>query len=574
MPDSKLENSIIDVAVLGGYTTAPIVTAIRCAACAEDRMARVYEAPFRTFRQEIMDPSSGLYAGSREVVILALNAINLDDWPGSAATREQVDGCLDAWVKQFVRFWDILRERLGCSVWQHTFEPSGQSHCGLADRAWAADRDSMLARLNERLLQVAPSYVRWIDCARLAVQVGIENWFDRRLYFHGKYGFQPRFLDSYLGLLSGVLRQHLNRRRKALVVDLDNTLWGGVIGDDGLDRIVLGDGSATGEAFADFCHYLKELGRRGILLGVCSKNDPNVAEEVFNRHPQMPLRPSDFSSFHCSWGDKVHGLRTVAQELNIGLDHLVFADDNPAECELVRQQLPEVAVVQLDGDPSLFPGMIARGHWFDADRLSREDQLRAASYHALRKAEEVRDTAVDLESYLKGLQMVAACGPARESDLPRLAQMEGKTNQFNLTTRRYDELRLHRLLTDPQAHVMVCRLRDRFADHGLVSSAVLMREADGWRIDSWLMSCRVFSRTLEHLMLHRMVEFVSRAGGQFLKGEYFPTERNGVVKELFPRLGFVACAGDEPGRWWRLNVSQPGLPQTYVQSVPNNANGS
>ena len=553
----------LSVGLLGGYTTEPLANAVRCAACLAGMWADVYEAPFQAFRQEILDPASGLYRDRRDLVILAVHAANIQHWsvPEGVAQEEHN---LSQEVRDFHVLWTALDERLGCPILQHTLEPLGRHFIGPAEADWPGSPDALIIALNAQLRRSAPRDVHWLDTAAVASRVGIENWCDRRLYFHGKYGFHPRYLDRYVFLVFGLLRALCGQAKKCFVLDLDNTLWGGVVGDDGLDGLQLGSVSAVGEAYADFCNYLKQLSGRGVILAVCSKNEPSLAREVFDRHPEMPLDLDDFAVFHCSWGDKVTGLQAVAQDLNISVDHLVFADDNPAECELVRQQLPGVGVVELRGDPSGFVDLVESGHWFDAVRVSTEDRQRAISYQARRKAEKARQEKPDLPSYLRSLEMVAECGPATLTDLPRLAQMEVKTNQFNLTTRRYDEKTLAELLDRPDRLILGCRLRDRFGEHGLVSSVVLAREGDAWRIDSWLMSCRVFARTLEEHMLNIIVECVRSVGGSRLVGEYRPTERNGVVRDLYHRLGFQCLSVEEESSKWVLELIEWKARVTYV----------
>ena len=558
----------MSIALLGGYTTDPLANAVRSAACRENLLAWVYEAPFRAFREEILDDNSGLYRSGAEVVVLALHAPNYRPWPDAGASRAEVERRVEEHAAVFSGYWAKLRERLGCRIWHHSIEPQGRSYIGPAEREWPASPELFIDLLDRRLRDMAPSHVQWLDTAAAARQVGLDNWFDRRLYYCGKYGFNPRYIDLYGGLLAGLFRVARGTTRKVLVVDLDNTLWGGVAGDDGLEGIQLGDMSPEGEAYADFCEYLRQLSRRGVVLAVCSKNEPETAEEIFRRHPAMPLKLSDFAAFHCSWDDKVAGLRAIAAQLNVSPDHMVFADDNPAECELVRRNLASVEVVELKGDPAGFVKLIERGHWFDAVRLTEEDKARTASYQGRQAVERSLASAEDLPGYLRSLDMVGTCGPASATDLPRLAQMEAKTNQFNLTTRRYDEARLQAWLSDPAALVLTCRLRDCFADHGLVAYVVLAKEGNDFRIDAWAMSCRVFSRTLEHFMVLDIVRRLRAAGAARLIGEYRPTARNVVVRDLFAKLGFRPEGSSESGSGgrWVLDCTREPDVQTFVRS--------
>jgi FkbH-like protein len=554
----------VRLALVGTYTTEPLAHALRCAACREGVFARVYEAPFGALEAEILNPASGLYREPCDLVVLALNAAALTHLPPAAADAEAVAAAVRDQVAHFQLLWSTLQARLACPVLQHVPEPRGRSYIGPAERAWPAGPDAWVSAVSAGCFAAAPPAVHWLDTAGLAQNVGLEQWFDDRLYFHGKYGFNPRFLDRYADLLGGMLRVVFGRTKKCLVTDLDNTLWGGVVGDDGWAGVALGPETAAGEAHQAFCSYLRDLSRRGVMLAVCSKNDPAFAREVFTRHPAMPLRVADFAAFHCSWQDKVTGLRTLASELNIALEHMAFVDDNLAECELIRQQLPDVSVLSLDGDPSTFIARVERRHWFDVGVVTGEDRLRAASYLGRNQAAALRSVATDLPTYLTSLDMHARCAVAQAVDRPRLAQMEMKTNQFNLTTRRYDEAQLAELQARPDVRVLACWLRDRFADHGLVASAILVGEGPDWRIDSWLMSCRVFSRTLEQAMLNVMAAQARQAGARRLVGQYLPTDRNGVVKDLFAQLGFTCEPGPGPEPRWVLPLDPPPALPTFV----------
>ncbi len=353
----------------------------------------------------------------------------------------------------------------------------------------------------------------------------------------------------------GAWRTATGRIKKALVLDLDDTLWGGTIGDDGVEGIVLGrDHGAKGEAYVAWQQHVAALGQRGVVLAVCSKNAPQVAANGFT-HPASALRLSDFATFSCGWQDKATTLRQIADELSLGLDALVFVDDSPAERLQVQQALPDVTVVDIGNDPAQFVDCLEAGHWFDLQSYAAADLQRSAAYAARRDARSAQAATTDLSSYLTSLAMVGQLAPAQASELPRLAQLELKTNQFNLTTRRYTQTQLAAMLERPDHLVLSLRLRDRFGDHGLVASLVAVREADTLRIGGWLMSCRIFSRTAEQFMLAGLVRLGHEQGAAAIEGEYLPTGRNGVVADLYPRLGFARTSPD--GRHWRRELALP-----------------
>jgi len=528
------------IAVLGAVTLDYLRRAISCAVVQEGVFPLLYQAPFGSYVQESLDPGSALHRFAPEIAVIA------PDWRGLIAplqigtTEAAVDAALAANVALFSSVWGALAAK-GARILQHVLVPPSERYCGVAERLAPAAPDNQVRRLNELLLDAGRGRVHWIDLERLAGEIGTRRWSAPRFWHAARLDFDPRWLPDYMQVFRGAWRAATARTRKALVLDLDNTLWGGVIGDDGVDGIALGPGSAAGEAFASWQRTVKGLAARGVVLAVCSKNAPETAAAGFT-HPAAALRREDFAAFECAWTDKARGLRRIARQLNLGLDSLVFADDNPAECALVARELPEVAVVPLGADPARFAEILDAGHWFDLPHYTPEDFGRTAAYAARHEASAALDQATDSASYLAGLAMTGRVYRPTAAELPRMAQLEQKTNQFNLTTRRYTEAALRDLLARPDAIVLALRLADRFGDHGLVSTLIAIQEGDALRIDSWLMSCRVFSRSAEPLMLRALIEMARARGVVRLVGEHRPTPRNAVVAELYPRLGFHAEA--------------------------------
>ena len=338
-----------------------------------------------------------------------------------------------------------------------------------------------------------------------------------------------------LGRLLGALR---GRSAKCLVLDLDNTLWGGVIGDDGLEGIVLGQGSPAGEAHAALQRYARQLARRGVILAVCSKNDYENAVAPFDAHPEMILRRDDIACFVANWQDKATNLRQIAQTLQIGLDALVFVDDNPAERRLVRAELPQVAVPELPEDPAGYVGCLAEAGYFEAIDLTAEDGARTAQYRANAEREALRQTATDLDSYLRGLEMRLVWSPFDVAGLKRITQLINKTNQFNLTTERRTEPQVMALLEDPAVITLQLRLTDVHGDNGMIGVLIGCVEGQALRIDTWLMSCRVLGRGVEDTALNLLCKQALERGCTRLEGTYRPTPKNAMVRELYSRFGF------------------------------------
>jgi FkbH-like protein len=368
-----------------------------------------------------------------------------------------------------------------------------------------------------------------------------------------------------LGRLLGAIR---GKARKCLVLDLDNTVWGGVIGDDGLEGIKIGQGSAAGEAHLAVQQLALELNQRGVILAVSSKNDDDVARLPFRQHPDMLLKESHLSVFQANWDDKASNLEAIAAALNIGLDALVFLDDNPAERAQVRAALPMVAVPELPADPAWYPWMLSAAGYFEAVSFSDEDRLRASSYASDAGRAQVQAKARDLGDYLASLDMAVEMKPFDEHGRQRIAQLINKTNQFNLTTRRYTEAEVATAQADPDVFTLQVRLTDRFGDLGMIGVVIARPVVEegglAWDLDTWLMSCRVLGRRVEEAKLAAVVEAARAAGARRLLGLYRPTAKNNMVSDFYAKLGFVLEGEDADGtRRYALEVAgyaPPALP--------------
>jgi FkbH-like protein len=529
------------IAVLGAVTIDYLRRAIACAVVQEGVFPILYQAPYGSYAQELLDPGSPLHSFAPEHVVFATHWRDMVTKLPIGASTEDVEAVLDSKVALFRSLWNHCINK-GAKIIQHMLVPPPQRYCGVAERLASAAPANQIRRLNDKLLQAGRGLVHWIDMEGLSTELGSRRFSPAKFYYSAKLDFDPRWLPDYLPMFRAAWRAANARAKKVLVLDLDNTLWGGVIGDDGVEGIALGSASAAGEAFEDWQRYLKGLSDRGVILAVCSKNAPETAASGFT-HASSVLKREDFAAFECSWNDKVGGLKRIAKDLNLGIDSFVFADDNPAECDLVRQELPEVAVVHLGTDPSQFIDIFDAGHWLDMQAYTTDDLGRAAAYTARAAALAEQAEATDIGSYLAGLAMKGRLYVPDEPDIARVAQLEQKTNQFNVTTRRYSEAAIREFLGRDDAIVLAFRLADRFGDHGLVSTLIAFHEDDTLRIDSWLMSCRVFSRSAEQYILRGLLQMARDRGATRLMGEYLPTPKNEVVADVYTRMGFTPADG-------------------------------
>ena len=487
------------------------------------------------------------------------------------ASAAEVDGAIGRFVSELRSLWRKAREIGGAAVIQQTFLDVSEPLFGGYDRMVPGAPATVVTRLNNQVCEAAGrDGVLVLDIARASQRDGVDAWFDVGRWLQGKLEIAPQAAPLYGDLAARILGAQRGLSKKCLVLDLDNTLWGGVIGDDGLDGIVLGEGSAAGEAHLALQHYAKQLKERGVILAVCSKNDAKIAEAAFRDHPEMVLRRSDFAAFQANWDDKAQNLKAIAARLNIGIDSLVFVDDNPIERARVRQSLPMVAVPELPEDPAHYVRCLAEAGYFEAVAFTAEDRDRAQSYAANAEREALLGSAESMEDFLRGLAMTAVYGPFTAVDHARVVQLINKTNQFNTTTRRYAGDEIARIMEEPDAVTLQFRLLDRVGDNGLVSTMILRPTPDddeALEIENWVMSCRVFGRELEYEAMNIAVEAAKERGARTLVADYIPTPKNDVISRLYPSLGFTEVDSPTPANGatrWALDLADYVTRKTHI----------
>jgi len=545
---AHLGGESLRVAILGGYTTQPIAVALRTFLLAEGYLVDIYESEYDSYKMEVLNPQSGLYTFKPHIVLFATGPMNINTFPHLGSSSDEVKSLVNAFVEEYRSLWSAVKGRIDALIIQHNFEPLEGSILGRLENKYHWSRSRFIQNINERFLELDGREIHVLDVNGLAVRIGVHNWYDPRWYHHSKHGYNPNLTFEYGRLFAGLFRALMGKAKKCLVVDLDNTLWGGVIGDDGIQDIHLGNVSAQGEAYKAFCNYLKELKNRGVILAANSKNDPALAKEVFTKHPEMPLSLDDFSAFYCNWESKSLNLREIAQELNIGIDALVFIDDNSVECAEVRELVPEATVVEMDGDPAYFIRKLDQLHLFDQLDITSEDFGRSESYLAQREINKVQQSSSSLEEFLVSLNMEGRVYPATLEDIPRIEQMFKKTNQFNLTSCRYDRDAILEFINNNDRFCFACWLKDKFANYGLVSTIVGNIKEEKLQIDNWVMSCRVFSRTFEEFIFNQIKIFAAKLSCSIIEGKFIPSAKNSYAKDLFSKLGFT-CGGEEAGSW-------------------------
>jgi FkbH-like protein len=534
----------LKIAYLGNFTLDLLPRCVDLACAKEGLLAASYTGPFDQYVQEVLDESSTLVRWQPDAVLLALSLRLLRPERMAAfpylstaerhELREEVAAHLESWATAAL-------DRLPATLLIANFPSPSFPLAGVADTKAEYGETEFFLDLNLDLLRRFKNKprVRLFDVDRLASRFGKERLVDRKMFYLAKMEWSPAFLPTVAGELVREVTALQGRTRKCLVLDLDNTLWGGVVGEEGAAGIKIGPGDPEAEAFLDFQHRLKALQAQGVLLAICSKNNLADVIEVFDTRPELPLKLADFAAREICWDPKHEGLRKIAAALNIGTDSLVFLDDNPAEVSLVAQMLPEVKAVVLPPDPAEFVSVLDRLTDFERLAVLDEDRQKTEQYRQIRERERLQAaTGGDLAGYLTSLRTELEIRRARRDDFERVHQLFNKTNQFNVTTQRYSPAEVERCAASPMCELWVARARDRFGDLGTIAAILLKQDGRSFMIDSFLMSCRAMGRGMETALLnHVKTRFLEHRGLIDLRARYKPTPKNQPVETLFESHG-------------------------------------
>lgn len=542
------------LALLGNHTLdigAPL--AVECAR--RGLRLELYVSGFDQYRQELLGPSSPMAAFAPDAACLSLDVLStFPGWVGG-------DADVSSWVDGLEALLSSFRSRSPVPILLATFVPPPLSALGLAP----GPEGSTLERvswLNRELRRLAGrlSATGIVDLAEVAARDGLDGWRDERLWLLARAGIAPK----KFGLVAARIARHLLALRrppaKCLVLDLDNTVWGGIVGEAGAGGIHCTGESYPGNAYAAFQRTAIALRARGILLAVASKNDRAAVDEAFALR-EMPLRPEHITEWEVHWEPKSISLQRIAARLNLGVDSLVFLDDNPAEVEQVRQALPAVRAYRMPSRAEEYAAFLASLEDFDQNSVSGDDLRRAEMYEVRRKGQAAVETAADMESFLRSLETCVTVEPAGDANFDRIVQLIQKTNQFNLTTRRHDAQAL-RAAIDAGGELWAFRASDIHGDHGLIAVALLEFSGETARIDTFLMSCRVIGRTIETAALHHLHQRAAERGARTIEGEWVETAKSGPCKNFYPNHGYTSrTANAEGAHWTREAVPPVPLPE-------------
>jgi FkbH-like protein len=551
------------VAILRSFTLEPASPMLRAAGFIGGLDINVQLSGFDTYAQEILDPASALYKFEPTAVIFAVQTRDVlpELWDASTdlSPDERKDaigrflGSLSEWIR-------IFRSRSGANLIIHNFEKPVAPSAGVLDAQDAGGQCRLLEDLNQRLRETAAGFpgVYILDYDALVARSGRGNWHDEKKWLTMRMPIAADKLPLMAQEWLRFLHPLCGRIGKVLVTDLDNTLWGGVIGEDGMEGIKLGR-EYPGAAHRSVQRVLIDLHNRGILLAVASKNNEADAMQAIETHPEMLLRPKHFAAMQIHWNSKVESLRAIAEELNVGLESLVFVDDNPAERQNVRVSLPQVTVIELPADPMGYANAVRNCPMFERVATSEEDRKRGAYYAEQRLRKDLEQRVTSLEDYYYSLNQRVELSLVSKASLSRTAQLIKKTNQFNLTTRRHSESDIASFTSDSDWDVYQARVTDRFGDNGIVGVCITHRSGDICEIDTLLLSCRVIGRTVETVILHFLAEENRTRGVSHIQGWFLPTEKNKPAETFYSSHKFEEKARTDAGTLWSFNLRESSI---------------
>ncbi len=548
------------LAILRSFTIEPVVPILRALALFHGIDLTVHVGAFNAYSKELLDPQSDLYGFDPHVVILATQTRDVlpelwnNDSDLTAEDSEAVAARAAADIEDLI---GSLRSRCNSHLILNTLEMPSFPNAGILDSQRSAGQSETIRTVNRHIRKAAGKHlgVYVLDYDALIARFGRLNWGDESKWLTMR---MPLAADSFVHLANEYIRFLLplcGRVCKALLIDLDNTIWGGVIGEDGLDGIKLG-AEYPGNAYLEVQRAILDLHRRGIILAICSKNNPEDALEVFNRHDAMLLRLDHFAATRINWKSKAENIKELASELNIGIDALAFLDDNPLEREEVRMLLPEVHVIDLPSSAALFADALRSTPLFERLALSQEDRDRATYYLAEQQRTRLQNHNVALEDYYRSLEMAVEIGAVTSRTIARVAQLTQKTNQFNLTTRRYSEQEIANKAADAQWRICALSAADRFGDYGLVGVAITSRSGDVCEIDSFLLSCRIIGRSVESAFLSYLARQAASEGMRWLRGWYLPTRKNAPCKDFYQKHGFKMISQSDGQMLFEYDLSK------------------
>lgn len=567
------------IAVLGGSTTHDIIRILEVFLLNQGIQPEFYESEYAQYWQDVMFDNAELTDFAPDLIYIHTSNRNIVEYPAVSDTAEQIADKLETQYGHFRVMWDKIENAYHCPVIQNNFEYPFYRILGNRDASDMHGRIHYINQLNEKFYEYAGTHENFYinDINYMAAAYGLDKWADP-LYWHMyKYAMCMQAIPEFAYNLSNIIKAIWGKNKKSLVLDLDNTLWGGIVGDDGVEKLEIGQETSMGQVYSEFQSYLKAQKDIGVMLNVNSKNEHENATAGLN-HPDGVLKPEDFIIIKANWEPKSKNIVDIANELNIMPDSLVFVDDNPAEREIVKSQVPGVAVPQI-GTPEQYIRVLDHSGFFEVTNLSEDDRKRNEMYKANIQRKQQQDSFGDYREYLLSLNMQAAIKAFEPLYMARIAQLSNKSNQFNLTTRRYTQSDIEQFAANEAYVTRYGKLEDKFGDNGVVSVVIgrkgtmadtaVYQKGDAVKgtakpeecrvlhLELWLMSCRVLKRDMEYAMMDSIVQACQECGIGTIMGYYYPTAKNAMVKDFYSLQGFTKVSEDADGNsTWQFTVPE------------------
>lgn len=546
------------IAILGGSTTHDIKDVLELFLLEQGIRPTFYESEYNQYWQDVMFDNEELDKFRPDIIFIHTSNRNISKYPAFFDSEEAVDELLNDTFQHFSDMWDRIEEKYGCIVIQNNFDYPYWRLQGNREASDFHGTVNYLTRLNLMFARYAQGHPHFFihDINYLSASYGLDRWFDPFAWFMYKCALSMQAIPTFAHSVASIVKSLYGKNKKAFALDLDNTLWGGIVGDDGAENLKIGKETPTGEAFTEFQEYLKAHRQIGVILNIISKNESGNAQAGLN-HPEMTLKPDDFIMVKANWEPKSQNLVDVAYTLSLTSDSFVFVDDNPAEREIIRQQVKNATVPEVGDKPEGFIRAIDKMGYFEVTVVSADDTRREKMYKENAQRARAELSFCDYKEYLLSLKMKAEIAPFISTYYSRIAQLSNKSNQFNLTTRRYTQAEIEMIASDDSYITLYGKLADKFGDNGVVSVVIGHHDRDIVDIDLWIMSCRVLKRDMEYAMMDTLVDKCKKRGVKKLIGHYFPTAKNGMVKEFFRIMNFEKIDEDEVGNSaWEMDIDR------------------
>lgn len=547
------------IAVLGGSTTHDIIRVLDIFLLNQGIEAEFYESEYAQYWQDIMFDNAELTEFVPDLIFIHTSNRNITDYPAVGDSEEQVEALLTEQYKHFEVMWEKAAQTYHCPIIQNNFEYPFYRLFGNQDAVYLQGHISFLNRMNEKFYRYAREHANFYinDINYMASTYGLDKWADPFYWHMYKYAMCMQAIPEFAFNVSNIIKAIFGKNKKSLVLDLDNTLWGGIVGDDGVENLEIGQETSMGQVYSEFQKYIKAQKDIGVMLNVNSKNEYDNAIAGLN-HPDGSLKPEDFILIKANWEPKSKNIVEIANEMNILPDSLVFVDDNPAEREIIKAQVPGVAVPEI-GTPEQYIRVLDHSGFFEVTSVSEDDRKRNEMYKANIQRQQQQQSFGDYREYLLSLQMQGTIKAFEPIYMARIAQLSNKSNQFNLTTRRYTQSDIEQFAANDHYITRYGKLEDKFGDNGVVS-VVLGRKDMAEKtlhLELWLMSCRVLKRDMEFAMMDSVVEACKECGITKILGYYYPTAKNAMVREFYALQGFTKIAEDVEGNTtWQFEIPE------------------